>query len=96
MRCGADAPEVTRTRPTYPVPLEEARSTRSLRNALASVLGVVALATASLMYTEGWSVWNAFFFTLISVTTVGYSSEGISEAGRAVTAVVLVVGIGAV
>jgi len=33
---------------------------------------VTAVGTAGYVVIEGWSVWDAFFMTIISVTTVGY------------------------
>jgi voltage-gated potassium channel len=45
---------------------------------------------------EGWGPWDAFYMTVITVTTVGYGEvHPLSEAGRAFTVVVLLTGVGA-
>ena len=44
---------------------------------------------------EGWSAWDAFYMTVITVTTVGYLEvHPMSTAGRAFTVVVLFSGVG--
>jgi hypothetical protein len=40
--------------------------------ALSLVLGALAAGTAGYVLVEGWSVWDAFYMTVITVTTVGY------------------------
>ena len=45
---------------------------------------------------QEWSIWKALFFTLITVTTVGYGDEGLSERGEVFAAVLLLVGIATV
>ena len=52
--------------------------------------------TVGLAIIEGWDLWRSFFFTLITITTVGYGDEGISDAGRKFTTMLLIVGIGVV
>ncbi len=45
---------------------------------------------------EGWGVWDAFYMTIITVTTVGYREvHDLSRAGQALTVVVLLCGVGA-
>lgn len=45
---------------------------------------------------EGWSTWDAFYMTVITVTTVGYGEvHPLSHAGRVFTVVVLLTGVGA-
>jgi len=44
---------------------------------------------------EGWSLWDAFYMTVITVTTVGYREvHPMSPAGEVFTTVLLVVGVG--
>lgn len=58
------------------------------------VAAVTGLGTAGYMVIEGWGLWDAFFMTVISVTTVGYGYvHPLSGAGEAWTAVVLFAGI---
>ena len=44
---------------------------------------------------EEWSYWDSFYFTLVTVTTVGYGDYGLCDNGRAFAAFILVGGIGA-
>src|SRR4051812_47143503 len=60
------------------------------------ILGVHVLGTAGYVLIEGWSAWDAFYMTVITVTTVGYGEvHPMSQAGRAFTVVVLLTGVGA-
>ena len=46
---------------------------------------------------EGWDTWDAFYMTVISVTTVGYREvHPLSRAGEAFTVVVVTVGVATV
>jgi voltage-gated potassium channel len=63
-------------------------------------LGVALFASVSLagtfgyMAIEGWSFWDAFYMTAITVTTVGYREvHPMTVAGQAWTVVVLIAGI---
>ena len=64
----------------------------------AVLLSLIALGgTAGYMIIERWSVWDAFYMTIISLTTVGYREvHPLSRAGEAFTAVLLVGGVGTV
>ena len=57
---------------------------------------VVLLGTAGYTWIEGWSPWRSLFFTLVTLTTVGYGDYGLSEAGERFTAVLMIGGIGTV
>jgi hypothetical protein len=68
--------------------------TRGPRLAIVLFLGVTSGGTLGYMAIEGWSAWDAFYMTIISVTTVGYREvHEMSRAGQAWTAVVLVSGV---
>ena len=48
------------------------------------------------MVIEGWGAWDAFYMTIITVTTVGYQEvHQLSRAGQAFTVVLLLSGVGA-
>jgi voltage-gated potassium channel len=58
------------------------------------VLLVAAVGTLGYVVIEGWSVWDAAFMTIISVTTVGYGYvHPLSRAGEMWTALVLLAGV---
>jgi len=42
---------------------------------------------------EKWEVWRALYFTLITITTVGYGDEGLSDTGKMFASVLLVGGV---
>lgn len=66
-----------------------------LYRAAAVLMAVVLVGTTGLMAIEGWDFWRAFFFTLITITTVGYGDEGISADGEKFATFLLIGGIGA-
>jgi voltage-gated potassium channel len=61
----------------------------------AALLGmIVAFGTAGYVLIEGWTPWDAFYMTIISLTTVGYREvHPLSRPGQAFTTVLLVVGV---
>lgn len=63
----------------------------------AALLGVLlAFGTLGYIVVEGWSVMDAFYMTVITVTTVGYFEvQPLSEAGRVLTIFVILFGVGA-
>ena len=64
-----------------------------LRRSVVLLLGVVAR-HVGYMLIEGWSAWDAFYMTVITVTTVGYREvHPLSRAGELFTMVVLTVGV---
>jgi len=51
--------------------------------------------TAGYILVEGWSPWDAFYMTVITITTVGYLEvHPLSTAGRALTVLILWSGVG--
>jgi len=67
---------------------------RGIRLAVLLFAGVTAAGTAGYMLVEGWSAWDAFYMTIISVTTAGYREvHPMSRAGEAWTSVVLICGV---
>tara|TARA_E500000318_G_scaffold85650_1_gene81719 strand:+ start:370 stop:1401 length:1032 start_codon:yes stop_codon:yes gene_type:complete len=66
---------------------------RHPRRAFVMLASVVTIGTAGIHWIEGWDVWRSFFFTLITLTTVGYTEYDISPAGERFTALILIGGI---
>lgn len=57
-------------------------------------LGVTVVGTVGYVVIEGWGLWDAFFMTIISVTTVGYGyPHPLSRPGEAWTSMVLIAGV---
>ncbi len=61
-----------------------------------ALLGVVFVAgTGGYMAIEGWSAWDAFYMTVISVSTAGYREvHTLSRAGEVFTSALLIFGVG--
>lgn len=71
---------------------------RGMRRRLAAlalaVLGLLIVGTAGFTLIEGWPVEDAFYMTLITVTTVGYRElHELSPAGRVFNSVLIVFGV---
>jgi len=62
--------------------------------ALALLVAVIAGGTIGYIALEGWSAWDAFYMTVLAVTTVGSRSD-MSRAGQVFTVVLLLGGVGA-
>src|ERR1051325_10052361 len=59
------------------------------------ILAVVVVGTAGYVLIEGWSWWDAFYMTVITITTVGYGEiHPLSTAGRAFTVAIILAGVG--
>ena len=64
--------------------------------AVALLVTVIVGGTFGYMMIEGWSAWDAFYMTVITVSTVGYREvHDLSRAGQAFTVVLLLGGVGA-
>ena len=64
--------------------------------AVALLVLIIAGGTVGYVAIEGWGVWDAFYMTIITVTTVGYGEvHTLSRAGQAFTVVLLFSGVGA-
>ena len=64
--------------------------------ALTLLAVIAALGTLGYVVIEGWSAWDAFYMTVITITTAGYREvHELSQAGQAFTVALLVVGVGA-
>jgi voltage-gated potassium channel len=59
------------------------------------ILAVVVAGTVGYVLIEGWSWWDAFYMTVITITTVGYGEvHPLSTAGRVFTVVIILGGVG--
>ena len=60
------------------------------------LISITVGGTVGYMLIERWSAWDAFYMTVITITTVGYREvHDLSRAGQAFTVVFLIVGVGA-
>lgn len=56
---------------------------------------IIAAGSTGYMAIEGWSFFESFYMTVITITTVGYGEvQDLSEAGRFFTVVLIIVGMG--
>jgi voltage-gated potassium channel len=63
--------------------------------AIGLLVSVVVGGTAGYMVIEGWSAWDAFYMTVITVTTVGYREvHDLTRAGQVFTVLLLFGGVG--
>jgi voltage-gated potassium channel len=59
------------------------------------MISVIVGGTVGYVLIEGWAVWDAFYMTVITVTTVGYKEvHDLSRAGQAFTVLLLLGGVG--
>lgn len=64
-----------------------------MRTALILMSIVTLLGTVGFVEIEGWDLWRAFYFTIVTVTTVGYGDEGLSDAGKKFATLILLGGV---
>lgn len=61
------------------------------------IAAVIVIGTAGYMLIEGWSAWDAFYMTAITITTVGFGEvHPMSTAGRVFTVFICFTGVGAI
>jgi len=59
------------------------------------MFAVTAVGTLVYVVIEGWSAWDAFYMTIITITTVGYEEvHPLTHAGQAFTVAILLTGVG--
>ena len=63
---------------------------------LAGLALLTLLGTLGFRWLEGWSLGNALYFTIVTITTVGYGDVyPVTAAGRTLAVVVIILGVGA-
>lgn len=56
---------------------------------------LAVLGTMGIVYIEGWPVLDAFYFTVITLTTIGYGEiHPLSDSGRLFTLIIIMLGVG--
>lgn len=66
---------------------------QKLATALVLLAMVTIAGTFGFVEIEGWGVWQSLYFTLITITTVGYGDEGLSDEGKKFAILLLVGGV---
>lgn len=61
-----------------------------------ALVAVMLFGTMGVMLVEGWGVLQSFFFTLITLTTVGYGDYGLSELGKIFASLLMIGGFAVV
>lgn len=66
----------------------------AIARCLALAGGVLAIGALGFRLIEGWGLWEATYFTLVTISTVGYDDHNLTDAGEVFAAVMLLCGIG--
>lgn len=77
-----------------PIPFQHDDHIEAILRCFAMLSVVVLAGTIGFYVTEDWTLWRCIYFTLITITTVGYGDLGVSPLGEVVAAMLLVCGIG--
>ena len=89
----ATTPRLRKTDLISPGKAGQGAARANLRTALILMAIVTCLGTIGFVEIEGWDVWRAFYFTIVTVTTVGYGDEGLSDSGKKFTTLILLGGV---
>ncbi|TWU06895.1 Voltage-gated potassium channel Kch [Symmachiella macrocystis] len=73
----------------------EQRRRREVVTCMIVLAAIIIGGTIGFTFTEErWDIWDAIYFTLITITTVGYGDEGLSPDGKKLAIVLVLFGIG--
>ena len=67
---------------------------KKLRYSLLMLVGIIALGTCGYYFVEHMPLFEAFYMTIITISTVGFAEViPLSQAGRAITVIIIILGI---
>jgi hypothetical protein len=67
---------------------------KKLRYSLLMLSGIIALGTCGYYFVEHMPLFEAFYMTIITISTVGFAEViPLSQAGRAITVIIIILGI---
>jgi voltage-gated potassium channel len=70
---------------------------KHLFRSLSLVLAILLIGTLGYHFIEGWGIWDSFYMTVITITTVGYREVApLSDLGKAFTVFLIFSGMGAI
>ena len=71
--------------------------TKRLQLAAIAVIGVVVFGTVGFKLVMGWPWFDCLYFTIITITTIGYGEpQGMNQDGRYFTVVLILLGVGTI
>ena len=66
-----------------------------VRTVIISLIGIVAIGTTFFHFVEGWGWLDSYFFTVVTISTVGYGKlVPVTAVGKIATTVLIFVGLG--
>jgi voltage-gated potassium channel Kch len=70
---------------------------KEYRDLLITSLVILAIGTVSYHYLEGWTWLDALYFSIITLTTIGYGDfSPVTQAGKLFTVIYILIGIGVI